>query len=156
MFAVRSKSGMIFTNTEWGPNNGKEVEYETKAEAEEILEFYKKSFKDQVFFVHEITMGRPPIGITKKVSLTLTENDWEWLDQKAEGNRSKFLRETVANALGNESEWSNYACVGYAIQAAKQLGYDDEQITALSRAIQSEFDLTTVPEAAETYTKSPY
>lgn len=65
-------------------------------------------------------VGRPAIGITKKVSLTLSEKKWEWLDEKAEGNRSKFLREIVWNALGNESEWSNYAALGYAIAGAKK------------------------------------
>jgi len=47
------------------------------------------------------------LGITKKVSLTLSQENWEWLDEKAQGNRSKFLREIVWNALGNENEWSN-------------------------------------------------
>lgn len=102
MFTVRSKSGMIFTSTEWGPNNGKEIEYETEAAAMKEIEAMKLSFKDQEFYVHEITMGRPSIGITKKVSLTLTEDDWTWLDTKANGNRSKFLREIVSNALDNE------------------------------------------------------
>jgi formyltetrahydrofolate synthetase len=32
----------------------------------------------------------------------LSENDWEWLDEKAEGNRSQFLRETITNYLGAE------------------------------------------------------
>lgn len=49
-------------------------------------------------------VGRPAIGITKKVSLTLPEEAWEWLDEKAEGNRSKFLREIILNALESESE----------------------------------------------------
>lgn len=96
---------MVFTNTEWGENNGKEIEYKTKAEAEKEIEIYQQSFRDQEFFVHELnSVGRPPIGITKKVSLTLSERDWEWLDEKAEGNRSKFLRKVVWNELGNESE----------------------------------------------------
>lgn len=56
----------------------------------------------------------------------MSEDNWKWLDEQAEGNRSRFLREIVWNALGNESEWSNYACLGYAIAGAKKLGYNDE------------------------------
>ena len=101
-------------------------------------------------------VGRPSLGITKKVSLTLDQDTWDWLDKKAEGNRSQFLRETVWNALGNESEWSNYACLGYAILGAKKLGYDDEQISKLVKAIYSEFDFKTVAEAEKVYTGSDY
>lgn len=53
-------------------------------------------------FMKKNEVGRPAIGVTKKVSLTLSENDWEWLDEKAEGNRSEFLRETITNYLGAE------------------------------------------------------
>ena len=108
-------------------------------------------------------IGRPSMGTTKKVSLTLSDDMWNWLDEKAEGNRSKFLREVVANAylnnnkeLGNESEWSNNACLGYVILGAKKLGYDDEQIQDLVRAMYVEFDMKTVDEAKDTYNQSSY
>lgn len=101
-------------------------------------------------------VGRPSLGVTKKVSLTLSEDNWEWLDEKADGNRSKFLREIVTNALGNESKWSNYACLGYAILGAKKLGYDDGQIHELVRAIYGEFDMKSVPEAEDIYRESDY
>lgn len=101
-------------------------------------------------------VGRPAIGITKKVSLTLSEGTWEWLDEKAEGNRSKFLREVVWNALGNESEWSNYAVLGYAIAGAKKIGMSDDKINDLVKAIYSEFDMKTVPEAEDIYRESDY
>jgi hypothetical protein len=101
-------------------------------------------------------VGRPSLGITKKVSLTLSEENWEWLDEKAQGNRSGFLREIIWNALGNESEWSNYACLGYAILGAKKLGYDDEQIHQLVKTIYGEFDFKTVSEAEKIYTESSY
>lgn len=45
-------------------------------------------------------VGRPAIGITKKVSLTLSESDWEWLDEKAEGNRSRFLLKMIKKEMG--------------------------------------------------------
>lgn len=101
-------------------------------------------------------VGRPAIGITKKVSLTLSEDTWKWLDEKAEGNRSKFLREVVWNALGNESEWSNYAVLGYAIAGAKKIGMSDDKINDLVKAIYSEFDMKTVPEAEDIYRESDY
>lgn len=40
----------------------------------------------------EKTVGRPPIGITKKVSITLTEEDWKRIEEKCEGNYSRFFR----------------------------------------------------------------
>lgn len=157
MFTVRSKSGMTFTSIEWGENNGKELEYETKDEAEKEIEIYKKSFQNQEFYVHELNIiGRPSIGITKKISLTLSEEHWDWLDEKAEGNRSKFLREIVWNVLGDESAWDNYACLGYAILGAKKLGYEEKKIRELVRAIYGEFDWKSVPEANEIYRGSDY
>lgn len=60
------------------------------------------------------------------------------------------------NALGNESEWSNNACLGYAILGAKNLGYDDEQIRQLVGAIYREFDFKTVDEAKNIYNQSDY
>lgn len=101
-------------------------------------------------------IGRPALGITKKVSLTLSEEDWEWLDEKANGNRSNFIRRIVTNALGNESEWDNYACLGYAIKGAEKLGYSHDEIKKLVRAIYSQFDMTTVPEANKIYRESEY
>jgi len=48
--------------------------------------------------IENIKVGRPAIGVTKKVSLTLSEEEWEWLDEHAKDNRSAFLRELVSNA----------------------------------------------------------
>lgn len=107
-------------------------------------------------FTRKKPVGRPSLGVTKKVSLTLSEENWEWLDEQAQGNRSKFIREAVWNALGNENEWSNYAALGYAIAGAKKLGYDDEQIGELVREIQWQFDMKSVPEAEDIYRESDY
>lgn len=101
-------------------------------------------------------IGRPSLGITKKVSVTLSEEDWEWFDKQAEGNRSQFLRYLIGKERSPESRWSNNACLGYAIYGARKLGYTDEQIKKLVRAIYSEFDFKTVNEAKETYNNSPY
>lgn len=53
-------------------------------------------------FTKKKSVGRPSTGITKKVSLTLTEDDWTALEEKAKGNRSLFLRQTIVKALDNE------------------------------------------------------
>lgn len=120
------------------------------------LESQRKTLSEYEQRLENIAVGRPAIGITKKVSLTLSEDNWEWLDEKAAGNRSGFLREIVWNALGNESEWSNQACLGYAIAGAKKLGYDDEKIDELIGAIYAEFDKKSVPEAEEIYRESDF
>src|SRR5690625_7231715 len=59
------------------------------------LDSQRKTLNEYLQRLENIKVGRPAIGITRKVSLTLSEDNWEWLDEKAEGNRSKFLREIV-------------------------------------------------------------
>lgn len=107
-------------------------------------------------FAKKKPVGRPSLGVTKKVSLTLTEDDWQALDEKADGNRSAFIREVVWNSLGNESEWDNYACLGYAIKGLERLEYSPEEIKKVIQAIYAEFDTTSVPVANEHYRKSDY
>ena len=53
-------------------------------------------------FTKKRGLGRPSLGVTKKVSLTLPEDEWEELDEKAEGNRSKFIRKIVIRALDSD------------------------------------------------------
>ena len=107
-------------------------------------------------FTKKNSVGRPSVGVTKKVSLTLSEENWEWLDEKAEGNRSNFLRKVVWNALGNESEWDNYACLGYAILGAQKIGLSEEKTNELIRAIHGEFDWKSVEQANKVYRESDY
>lgn len=56
-----------------------------------------KNYKNKLDQINQV--GRPPIGITKKVSMTLSEEQWEWLDEKADGNRSNFLREIIQKEI---------------------------------------------------------
>lgn len=101
-------------------------------------------------------IGRPSLGITKKVSITLTEEDWKWLESKAQDNNSQFFRKLVWDARSPESEWSNDACLGYAMLGAAQL-YNgkvdnvDERIEELVRAIHSQFDTKSVDQAKRVY-----
>jgi len=104
----------------------------------------------------EKQVGRPSIGVTKKISLTLSEEDWVWLDEQAEGNRSQLLRYLIGREQSTEGRWSNNACLGYALYGAQKLGYDDEQIGKLLRAIYSEFDWKSVDQAKQVYNESPY
>jgi len=55
-----------------------------------------------------------------------------------------------------ESRWSNNACLGYAILGAQRLGFSQKQIKELVRAINGEFDLTSLEEATVVYELSPY
>lgn len=107
-------------------------------------------------FAKKNPVGRPVMGVTKKVSVTLNENDWEWLDEKAEGNRSAFIRDVIWKALGNEAEWSNNACLGYVVKGLENLNYSPEEIKKIVRAISLTFDMTSVPEAKKIYQNSPY
>ena len=52
--------------------------------------------------------------------------------------------------------WSNQASLGYAILAAKKMGFSDEKIQELVINLHGEFDMKTVEEAAEVYRKSAY
>lgn len=70
------------------------------ADVEKVLGQQKKSlekYTDQLNNLNQV--GRPPIGITKKVSMTLSEKEWEWLEEKADGNRSSYLREIIQKEI---------------------------------------------------------
>ncbi|HAJ4038279.1 TPA: DUF2239 family protein [Escherichia coli] len=121
-----------------------------------MLQSQQETLADYLQRLENIRVGRPSLGVTKKVSLTLPAHEWDWVDEQAKGNRSQFLRQLVWESQSSESEWSNNACLGYAILGAKKLGYDDEQIEDLVRAIYREFDFKTVDEAKDTYNQSSY
>lgn len=103
--------------------------------------------------------GRPSLGVTKKVSLTLPEETWERFDAEAEklvGSRSALLRYLIGQEQSPESRWSNNACLGYAILGAQKLGYSEGQVKDLIRAVYGQFDLKSVEEARTVYEQSPY
>ncbi|OMC63738.1 hypothetical protein BK126_26460 [Paenibacillus sp. FSL H7-0326] len=105
------------------------------------------------------TMGRPSLGITKKVSLTMTKKLWEHLEAKSYNNRSEYLRSLVDRdfqEMISDGQWDNGACLGYAILGAKRLGYSPEQIELLVQAINGEFDVISVGEARNEYESSDY
>lgn len=58
-------------------------------------------------FTKKNPVGRPSLGETKKVSLTLPEAEWKELDEKANGNRSQFIRRAVITALDHDTLPSN-------------------------------------------------
>lgn len=102
-------------------------------------------------------MGRPSLGVSKKVSITMPEEAWEWFEKEAsDTSKSEVLRHLIRREQSPESRWSNNAALGYAILGAKKLGYDEEQIQKLVRAIYSEFDWKSVDEAKKVYNESPY
>lgn len=61
----------------------------------------------------------------------------------------------AVSACSNE-QWSNNACLGYAIMGANKLGYTEKQTQDLVRVIYSEFDFKSVEEAKTTYEQSSY
>ena len=48
--------------------------------------------------MNEKKLGRPSLGITKKVSLTLSEDDWKWIELHNGGNTSSLMRNLVWDA----------------------------------------------------------
>lgn len=62
----------------------------------------------------------------------------------------------IWKALGNEAEWSNNACLGYAIKGLENLDYSEDEIKKIVRAIYLAFDMTSVPEAKKIYENSSY
>ncbi|MGE7133376.1 hypothetical protein [Lysinibacillus xylanilyticus] len=73
---------------------------------DEIPVTYCKTCKVSLFSKKR-SVGRPSIGITKKVSLTLTKDDWEQFDAKAKHNRSFFLRKIIVKSLNEEDPGEN-------------------------------------------------
>lgn len=53
-------------------------------------------------------------------------------------------------------EWSNQACMGYAILAAEKVGIQEYEIEELINTMIHLFDRKTIEEAAEHYCKSDY
>lgn len=49
------------------------------------------------------SVGRPSIGVTKKISLTLPKEEWSRLDKESKGNRSQFIREAICKALEEDT-----------------------------------------------------
>jgi hypothetical protein len=115
---------------------------------------YKLATGQKVITVKQI--GRPSLGVTKKVSLTLPESVWEHLDSEANGNRSEYLRKLIDRDTWSQGDWSNNACLGYAILGAQALGLSEVQTKQFVRAIYREFDFKTVEEAQKVYEQSPY
>lgn len=53
-------------------------------------------------------------------------------------------------------EWSNNAALGYALLAANQIGYSEDEKKILVRTMYRIFDEKSVDEAKDIYNKSPY
>lgn len=73
---------------------------ENADEVKSLIKSQKKSlldYQEQLNVINEV--GRPASVVTKKVSLTLPEEYWDWLDEKSDGNHSKFLREIIGEII---------------------------------------------------------
>jgi hypothetical protein len=96
-------------------------------------------------------VGRPSLGVTKKISLTLVPDDWTWLD--GHQNRSEVIRDLIRKERMPATAMSNSAAAGYMIAAMKTLGYDDEAIRKMEKTIYYQFDMMTIDEAKQTYNR---
>lgn len=53
-------------------------------------------------------------------------------------------------------DWSNNACLGYVILAAKRLNLSEKQTKDLVDSVKSQFDFVSVESAAHVYQRSSY
>jgi hypothetical protein len=104
-FVIRGKDGFAFTSTEI-EKVGTEVQYDSFEEAENALEQFKLTMPflnlDIIVIVphggKREGAGRPSLGTTKKVSLTLPDEVWENIDEDKEQegvSQSAVLRSIV-------------------------------------------------------------
>lgn len=96
-------------------------------------------------------VGRPSIGITKKVSITMSDNNWNWLDENSNGNKSKFIKDCLVKLSIDTDTWDNEACMGYAIISARNIGFSEEQIKELITEMKIEFDWKTINQAKSAF-----
>lgn len=52
--------------------------------------------------IEKTRRGRPSLGKTAKISLTISEGEWTILDSMAGGNRSKYIRNLVLNDIDSK------------------------------------------------------
>lgn len=86
IYQVSNESKALCSNCFWEMQNRVPLMKIGKLLSVDLLEDEKKM------------TGRPPIGITRKVSLTLSEEEWNWFDEQANGNRSQYLRKLISEA----------------------------------------------------------
>lgn len=61
----------------------------------------------------------------------------------------------MAEMVGG-TEWSNHACLGYAIRAARRLDYSNDATRHLIGKMSTAFDVLSVDAAKRVYEESPY
>lgn len=119
-FVIHGKNGLHYKPTALG-QEGKENEYDTFEEAQRALDQLKQTMPFLQFEIVSIVphggkregAGRPSLGTTKKVSLTLPDEVWENIEQtirKTGSNQSKLLRTLIEayfkpNQFGKEIEF---------------------------------------------------
>lgn len=67
-YVIRTEKGDIFTNTEWGENNGKEITYETYEDAAKEKSVLQASFLDQKLKIIEINIKKLSTNERNKVN----------------------------------------------------------------------------------------
>lgn len=67
-------------------------------EIKSLIDTLKKSLEDYIYELENNHL----LLISKKVTLRLKKDEWNLINEKAEGNQSKYLQEIISNALNKE------------------------------------------------------
>jgi Arc/MetJ-type ribon-helix-helix transcriptional regulator len=110
------------------------------------IDFEERKYCDicrQELFGKKNKVGRPSLGVTKKISLTMAEHYWEWLDEEAKGNRSAFVRDAVIHLLAERNRsYESDVYLGYLIKGLRELSYSEEEIIKIATTVGRSFKTT--------------
>lgn len=74
-----------------------------------------------------------------------------------EANKRAGMPQSMQDLLIEQTSiWTNNACLGYALMAMEDAGYDEAEIRKFIRLIKDAMEFTGVEEAEEHYNHSPY
>lgn len=104
------------------------------------------------------SIGRPPLGVTKKVSITVPQDDWDWVDGCVKtglaSNQSELFRKLIRgeDCFSRRGDGMNNAsALGYMISSMKRLGYDEEKIREMESVMYHRMDEMTEDQAEKVY-----
>lgn len=110
--------------------------------SDKMLKFLNKRIKD--------------LEVSLDDSANLNHDEYSFLKGQIDELTTIHKFYMINKTMVTTEEWSNYAALGYAIEAATNIGLTDEQITKLVRGMHTAFDFKTIDEAAKIYTSSDY
>lgn len=90
--------------------------------------------------------GRPRLGVTKKLSLTLEPHEWEKFDKAADNNRSAYLRDLVLGSKESAFLKDEETFLKYVRFSLNELNYSQEQIEDVILQLKNDFETITPDE----------